>query len=58
MHTDMTAVTIQSNKIVSNEVEDNKALLWPFYGKKQMNFLANPVIKFLHFRNLYLVPLK
>ena len=23
MHTDMTAVTIQSNKIVSNEIEDN-----------------------------------
>ena len=23
MHTDMTAVTIQSNKIISNEVKDN-----------------------------------
>ena len=27
MHADMTAVTIQSNKIVSNEVKDNEALL-------------------------------
>ena len=47
MHTDMTAVTIQSNKIVSNEVEDNKALLWPFYGKKQMNFLAHAGVTIL-----------
>ena len=41
MHADMTALTIQSNKIVSNEVKDNYALLEPSYGKKQMNFLAN-----------------
>ena len=38
----MTAVTIQFTKIVSNEVKDNKALLEPSCGKKQMNFLANP----------------
>ena len=43
MHTDMTAVTIQSNKIVSTEVQDNWALLQPPYRRKQMNFLANPV---------------
>ena len=40
-HADMTAVTIQSNRIVSNEVKDNYALLEPSYGKNQMNFLAN-----------------
>ena len=37
----MTAVTIQSNRIVSNEVKDSYALLEPSYGKNQMNFLAN-----------------
>ena len=40
-HADMTAVTIQSNKFVSNEVKDNETLLEASYGKKQMNFLAN-----------------
>ena len=39
----MTAVTIQSNKIVLNEFKDNQALLEPLYGKNQTNFLANPV---------------
>ena len=34
MNTDMTAVTIQSKKIVSSEVEDNQALLEPPYRKK------------------------
>ena len=29
----MTAVTIQSNKIVSNEVKNNQALLEASYGK-------------------------
>ena len=43
MHADMTAVTIQSNKIVSNEVKGNKVLLKPLYGKKRMNLLANPI---------------
>ena len=33
MHTDMTAVTVKSNKIVLNEVKDNKALLKSSYGK-------------------------
>ena len=33
MHADMTAVTIQSNTIVLNEVKDNSALLEPSYGK-------------------------
>ena len=33
MHTDMTAVTIQSNKSVLNEVKDNEELLEPSNGK-------------------------
>ena len=37
----MTAVTIQSNKIASNEVKDNEMLLELSYGKKQTKFLAN-----------------
>ena len=43
MHTNMTAVTIQSNKIVSNAVDrqlsTSRAIVW----EKQTNFLANPV---------------
>ena len=38
MHADMRAVTIQSNKIVSNEVKDNKALLEPSCGKSKQTF--------------------
>ena len=42
MHTDTTAVTIQSNRTVSNGVEDNstllRATLWD-----QTNFVANPM---------------
>ena len=34
MHTDITAVTIQPNKIVLNEVKNNQALLEPSYRKK------------------------
>ena len=34
MHTDMTAVTIQSYKIISNEIKDIQELLEPSYGKK------------------------
>ena len=34
----MTAVIIQSNKIVSNKVHDNSVLPEPSYGIKQMNF--------------------
>ena len=33
----MTAVTIQSNKIISNEVRDDQAILEPSYGKKKCN---------------------
>ena len=40
----MTAVTIQSNKIVSNEAKDNQALLEPSYRKNRMDFLANPLL--------------
>ena len=43
MHADMTAVTIQSNKIVLNEVKNKSALLEPSYGEK-MNFLANLIL--------------
>ena len=45
IHVDMTAVTIQSKKIVLNEVKDNLALLEPSYGRKQKKFLANPINK-------------
>ena len=41
----MTAVIIQSHKIVLNEVKDNYALLEPAYRTKQMILLANPVGK-------------
>ena len=42
MHADMTAVTIQSNKIVSNEVKENYMLREPSYGKnKQTNEIFN-----------------
>ena len=34
MHIDMKAVTMQSNKLVSNEVEVNHILLEPWYGKR------------------------
>ena len=43
MHTGMTAVKIQSNKIVLNEVKDNQALPEPSQGKNIMDFLANPI---------------
>ena len=46
MHTDMTAVTIQSNKIFLSEVKDNQVLLQPSYGgleKIKWVFLANTV---------------
>ena len=58
MHADMTAVTTQSNKIVSNEVKDNQALLQPAYGRKKKKpiFLANPIYfreaAYVKFRNL------
>lgn len=37
IHTDITAVTIQANKIISNEVKD-KAPLEPSHGKKNECF--------------------
>lgn len=44
MHADMTAVKIQSDKVVLNEVRDGQALLEPSY------FLANPIsIEYDHF---------
>ena len=39
----MTAITIQSNKIVLNELKDNQTLLEPLHKKNQMNFLTNPI---------------
>ena len=44
-HTDRTAVTMQSNKIVSNEVKDNQVLLEPSYGKSQMNYITPSSMK-------------
>ena len=38
MHTDKPAIIIQSNKIVSNELKDNQALLEPSYGEKTKLF--------------------
>ena len=38
----MTAVTIQSNKIVSNEVKDIEASLEPSYGKKTNEHFGQP----------------
>ena len=38
----MTAVTIQANKIVLNEIKDNYALLEPSY-RTETNFSANPI---------------
>ena len=38
MHTDVTAVTTQSNKIVVNEGKDNSARLEPSYEKTKQTF--------------------
>ena len=43
-HTNMKAVTMRSNKIVSNEVIDKEVLLEPSYGKNLMNILANLIV--------------
>ena len=45
MPADVTAVTIQSNKIVSNEIKDSQVLLEPSYGKNQTKVLVSPVLK-------------
>ena len=42
MHADMTTVTIQSNKIVSNEVKDNQLLLEQSYRKKPSELFGHP----------------
>ena len=44
MHADMTVVMIQSNKIVSNEVKDNSALLEPSRKKKLNELYGQPSI--------------
>lgn len=38
MHADMTAVIIQSDKIVLSEVKDNQTLLEPSYGRANKSF--------------------
>ena len=43
MHPDLTAVTIQSNKIVSNEVKDSEALLEPSDEKKTNELFGQPL---------------
>lgn len=48
IHADKTAVTVQSSKIVSNEVKDKQALLEPSYRKIQMNYLVNPIAPYPH----------
>ena len=48
----MTAVTIQSNRVVSTEARDNGALLEPLGREKYVGFLANlahAVIKWFFF---------
>ena len=40
----MTAVTIQSNKIVQNEVKDNQALLERSYSNSVVDFLATLIL--------------
>ena len=45
MHTDMTVITIQSNKTVLLEAKDNQGLLELSYRKSWRNFLVNSVNK-------------
>ena len=40
----MSPVTMQSRGIVSNEVNDNSALLEPSYRKNRANLLANLIL--------------
>ena len=42
MHSDVTAVTKQPNKIVLSEVKDNQALLEPLYGTKPKELFGQP----------------
>ena len=50
----MTAVTIQSKNIVSNEVKDSYALLGPSYKKKSNGLFGQP--NQWHFLNVFLNP--
>ena len=42
MHFDIIAVIIQHDKIISNEVKDNYALLEPSYRKKPNELFGQP----------------
>ena len=42
MHADMTAVTIQFNKIILNEVKDSQALLTAIIWKKLNEHFGQP----------------
>lgn len=44
VHADMSPVTMQSRGIVSNEVNDNSALLEPSYRKNRANLLVNLIL--------------
>lgn len=44
MPAEMSSVTMQSKGIVSNEVNDNSALLEPSYQKNQAKLLANLIL--------------
>ena len=48
----MTAVTIQSNKIVSHEVKDNKVLLEASYRKNKQTF-GQPNSKNVHLQRFH-----
>ena len=49
----MTAVTVKSNKIVSNEVTDNKTLLEPSNGKRWTSLFTNPILVFYSRKHVY-----
>ena len=54
MYTDMTVVTIKSNKIVLNEVKDISATGAILQKKTQMNFLANIIVSHRGFHFYFL----
>lgn len=45
MHADTLAVTILHNKIILNEVRDNKALVDPLYRGNITDFWANLILQ-------------
>ena len=51
MHGGIAAVTIKSNKTVSNEVKDKLSASRPILWKNQVTFLANPI-----FGSSFLIP--